>query len=60
LVQDQAELPVIRLHPLDNVVVASRRFPKGAIAAREGVQALDPIPAGHKLATTFIAAASRS
>ena len=56
LVQDQAELPVIRLHPLDNVVVASRRLPQGASAAREGVAALGPIPAGHKLATTFIAA----
>ncbi|HEX7946794.1 MAG TPA: altronate dehydratase family protein [Phenylobacterium sp.] len=56
LVQDQAELPVIRLHPLDNVVVASGRLPKGAAAAREGVVALDPIPAGHKLATAVIAA----
>jgi altronate hydrolase len=56
LVQDQAELPVIRLHPLDNVVVASRRLPKGSIAAREGIVALEAIPAGHKLATTFIAA----
>jgi hypothetical protein len=56
LLQDQVELPVIRLHPLDNVVVASGRLPKGAVAAREGVVALDPIPAGHKLATAFIAA----
>lgn len=55
LVQETAELPVIRLHPLDNVVVASRRLPKGAVAAREGVRALDAIPAGHKLATAFIA-----
>ncbi|MEO8114041.1 MAG: altronate dehydratase family protein, partial [Phenylobacterium sp.] len=56
LAQEPEELPVIRLHPLDNVVVASRRLPKGAVAAREGVRALDAIPAGHKLAASFIAA----
>jgi len=56
LVEQTAEHPVIRLHPLDNVVVASRRVPKGAEAGREGVRALDAIPAGHKMATTAIAA----
>ena len=54
--KDAALPPVIRLHPMDNVVIASARLPKGATAAREGVVALDPIPAGHKLATAFIAA----
>ncbi len=48
--------PVIRLHRLDNVVVASRRLAAGARAAGEQVAAQDPIPAGHKLATVFIAA----
>jgi altronate hydrolase len=56
LVEQTAEFPVIRLHPLDNVVVASRRLPKGAEAAREGIVTLDAIPAGHKLATAAIRA----
>jgi altronate hydrolase len=51
-----AASPVIRLHPLDNVVVAARRLPKGAAAGREGVVTLDAIPAGHKVATAAIAA----
>ena len=55
LVEQTAEIPVIRLHPLDNVVVAARRLPKGADAGREGVTARDPIPAGHKMATVDIA-----
>lgn len=56
LVEETAELPVIRLHALDNVVVASRRLPQGARAAGESVQALQGIPAGHKIATAFIPA----
>ena len=56
LVEQTAEFPVIRLHPLDNVVVASRRLPKGAEVAREGIVTLDAIPAGHKLATAAIRA----
>jgi altronate hydrolase len=56
LAEQTAELPVIRLHPLDNVVVATRRLPKGARAGGEPVAALEPIPAGHKMATAFIAA----
>jgi altronate hydrolase len=46
----------IRLHPDDNVVVASDALPKGALAAGEDVRALEPIPSGHKLATTTIRA----
>src|SRR6185436_12978999 len=56
LVEDTAEIPVIRLHPLDNVVVASRRVPKGARIAGEPAVALDAIPSGHKMATVDIAA----
>jgi altronate hydrolase len=56
LVEQTADAPVIRLHPSDNVVVAARRLPKGAEAPGEGVRALDPIPAGHKMATTFVPA----
>jgi altronate hydrolase len=55
LAQETAEFPVIRLHPADNVVVASRRLPKGARAAGEAAEALTAIPAGHKMATAFIA-----
>jgi altronate hydrolase len=51
-----ADVPVIRLHPLDNVVVASRRLSPGARAAREGLDAREAIPVGHKMATRFIAA----
>ena len=56
LVEQAAEVPVIRLHPLDNVVVASRRLSKGAAAGREGVVTLDAIPAGHKLAVVPVVA----
>lgn len=42
-----SDAPLIRQHPLDNVVVAARRMAKGAPAGREGVAALDAIPAGH-------------
>ena len=56
LVREPAEATVIRLHPMDNVVVASARIPQGAQAAQEGVTALDAIPAGHKLATAAIRA----
>ena len=48
--------PVIRLHPLDNVAIAARRLPKGVVAGREGVVTLEPVPAGHKVATAAIPA----
>ncbi|HEY0649715.1 UxaA family hydrolase [Phenylobacterium sp.] len=54
LAEQTAAVPVIRLHPLDNVLVASRRVPKGA--AVEGVAALADIPAGHKVAVAAVAA----
>lgn len=53
---DGTEAPLIRLHPLDNVVVAAGRVPAGAAVLREGVTALEAIGAGHKLATAAIAA----
>jgi altronate hydrolase len=53
---EAAEQPAIRLHPLDNVVVASRRFPAGARVAGEGAAAREAIPVGHKMATAAIAA----
>jgi altronate hydrolase len=45
------EFTVIRLHPLDNVVVASGDLPQAAEIPRESVRPLEPIPAGHKMAT---------
>jgi altronate hydrolase len=56
LVSDVAQLPaaaIIRLHPEDNVVVASGRIAAGQRA--EGVAALQAIPSGHKMATRFVA-----
>lgn len=49
-----ASTPVIRLHPLDNVLVAARRLLKGQRV--EGVTAREDIGAGHKLAVADIAA----
>jgi altronate hydrolase len=54
LVDEAADAVVIRLHPSDNVVVASCRIPQGARA--DGVTAVEAIPSGHKMATAFIAA----
>ena len=49
-----AGAPIIRLHPLDNVVVSARRLMKGQRV--ETVSARDDIPAGHKVAVVAIAA----
>src|SRR3984885_601873 len=46
----------VRLHPTDNVVVASTRLPQGTFLAGENIHAAEPIPSGHKIATTAIAA----
>ncbi len=46
----------VRLHPADNVAVASGRLAQGVRVAAENVSALEPIPSGHKIATTSIAA----
>jgi altronate hydrolase len=56
VVDQTVEAAVIRLHPSDNVVVASRRVPAGATLGRESVVAAEAIPSGHKMATAFIAA----
>ena len=44
----------VRLHPTDNVVVASTRLPRGTFLAGENVHAIEPIPSGHKIATAAI------
>ncbi|MBV9044924.1 MAG: altronate dehydratase [Alphaproteobacteria bacterium] len=45
----------VRLHPSDNVVVATRRVPAGTRLGSEGVTTTENIPSGHKVATTAIA-----
>jgi altronate dehydratase len=55
VVDQVADAAVIRLHPRDNVVVASSRLSRNALAIGEGIRALEPIPSGHKMATRRIA-----
>src|SRR5918992_2673188 len=45
----------IRLHPLDDVVIARVEIPTGTLLAKERVSALVTIPAGHKIAVRDIA-----
>ena len=47
--------PVIRLHPVDNVVIARATLLPGAAVA-PGIAATERVPAGHKVATGPIAA----
>ncbi|MGQ0727547.1 UxaA family hydrolase [Acidovorax sp.] len=47
--------PFIRLDPKDNVVVARMEVPAGTPVAAEGTTALQPVPAGHKMAARAIA-----
>ena len=55
-VEAMTEAAVVRLHPDDNVVVASARIAAGAVVRRERLTAIQPIPFGHKMASGFIAA----
>src|SRR5262252_3821584 len=48
--------PTIRLHPNDNVVVATARLAKGTTLTDESITILEDAPFGHKIATTEIAA----
>ncbi|MCR0982364.1 UxaA family hydrolase [Roseomonas populi] len=47
--------PFIRLDPRDNVVVARLAVAAGTAVPAEGVVTLQDVPAGHKIATRFIA-----
>ncbi len=47
---------VLRLHLLDNVVVALADLPQGAPVADENLICREPIPAGHKMAAAPIGA----
>ncbi len=44
----------IRLHPSDNVVVALAEMSPGAEVPEEGIVCRQPIPGGHKVATSVI------
>ncbi len=51
----RAETPrVIRLNPVDNVVVAAAKIPAGTTLEAEGVTTAADIPSGHKIATRTI------
>jgi altronate hydrolase len=46
--------PVLRLHPLDNVLVALVDLPVGALVADGNILCRQPIPVGHKVAAAPI------
>ena len=52
------QTPCVRLHPADNVVVATTALARGVALESEGVVTRTPIPPGHKLATADIARGS--
>jgi altronate hydrolase/galactarate dehydratase len=49
-------MPVIRLHPQDNVVIALRDLPAGAELPGVPAPLVGPVPRGHKIASAPIAA----
>ena len=51
----EARAIAIRLHPDDNVVIASLNLAKDCRLADVAVTTLEPIPSGHKIATAKIA-----
>ncbi|MBX3479735.1 MAG: altronate dehydratase [Caulobacter sp.] len=48
----------VRLHPGDNVVVATGRVAAGAVIESEGIRVAQTIPGGHKIASRPIAVGS--
>jgi altronate hydrolase len=50
------DLPTIRIHPADDVVIARRQLIGGTVLPGEGVTVAGLIPAGHKVATHAIRA----
>ncbi|WP_367393799.1 UxaA family hydrolase [Pseudomonas sp. X4] len=51
LIAKSGDLAVIRLHPLDNVLIARQALPQGLRLDAEAITVRQPIPSGHKLAT---------
>lgn len=50
------DVPVIRIHPADDVVIARRQLLSGTVLASEGVTVSGLVPPGHKVAVRAIAA----
>jgi altronate hydrolase len=54
---DQAlDVPVIRIHPADDVVIARRQLLSGTVLPTEGVTVVGLVPPGHKIAVRALAA----
>ena len=51
---DSAANAVIRLNPLDDVLIARQPLPKGLRLEAEGIDVLQAIPAGHKVAVRHL------
>ncbi|WP_085619304.1 MULTISPECIES: UxaA family hydrolase [unclassified Pseudomonas] len=51
LIAKSGDLAVIRLNPLDNVLIARQALPQGLRLDAEAVTVRQPIPSGHKVAT---------
>ena len=47
--------PTLRLNPADDVFIAARPLSAGTRVDAEGVECLEAIPAGHKLAVRAVA-----
>jgi altronate hydrolase len=53
---NDTNLPVIRIHPADDVLIARRQLISGTVLPGEGVTVSGLVPAGHKVAARAIAA----
>ena len=51
LIAKSGDLAVIRLNPLDNVLIARHALPQGLRLDAEAIIVRQPIPSGHKVAT---------
>lgn len=54
LIAKSGDPAVIRLNPLDNVLIARQPLPQGLRLETEAITVRQPIPSGHKLATVRV------
>ena len=54
LIAKSGDPAVIRLNPLDNVLIARQPLPQGLRLESEAITVRQPIPSGHKLATVRV------
>jgi altronate hydrolase len=54
LIMKTGAAAVLRLNPLDDVLIARRPLIPGEVLEQEGVTVRQPVPAGHKIATRSI------